>query len=332
MKDHFVLFIFALVACMGIAFISSGMEAGVFALSRLRIRKLQRSGNKRAQVLYHFLEKPEEFLWTILVGNTVATISSYCILGTGLFELAHGRFYVAIPSFFLGIFVYFVFCDLLPKMLFRTYPNRLCLLMARPFRLLYLVLRPLVSLVERFAKSLLTLTGGKTFSGNLFANREELRFLMQESAQDFSTEERAMINRVLDLQNRLVRHVTRPLEEAIGINAEAPASEALEIARTHKVSRIPVWQAAQPGGRRKVVGVINLRRVLFSGTFDETKPAREYTTPVLFLNEDLRLEEALRRMQKSGRRLAIVLGRDHKEVGLISLHDILKMIFGEVNL
>ncbi|MDB6055026.1 MAG: putative hemolysin protein [Verrucomicrobiales bacterium] len=332
MKDHLFSYVFALVVCMGIAFISSGMEAGVFALSRLRIRKLQRSGNKRAQVLYHFLEKPEAFLWTILVGNTVATLSSYCIIGAALYEVTQGRLYLAIPSFFLALFVYFIFCDLLPKMLFRTYPNRLCLLLARPFRLLYLVLRPFVSMVERFAKSLLTLTGGKTFSGNLFANREELRFLMQETAQDFSSEERAMINRVLDLQNRLVRHVTRPLDEAIGIDGDAPASEALEIARTHRVSRIPVWQSAQGGSRKKVIGVINLRRVLFSGTFDESKPAKEYTTPVLFLNEDLRLEEALRRMQKSGRRLAIVLGRDHREVGLISLHDILKMIFGEVSL
>jgi CBS domain containing-hemolysin-like protein len=46
----------------------------------------------------------------------------------------------------------------------------------------------------------------------------------------------------------------------------------------------------------------------------------------------MRLEEALRRMQRSGQRLGIVLGRDQREFGLISLHDILKFIFGEVGL
>jgi CBS domain containing-hemolysin-like protein len=52
----------------------------------------------------------------------------------------------------------------------------------------------------------------------------------------------------------------------------------------------------------------------------------------LYLDEDLRLEVALRRMQRSGQRLAVVLGRDQREIGIVSLQDILKLIFGEVSL
>jgi CBS domain containing-hemolysin-like protein len=37
-------------------------------------------------------------------------------------------------------------------------------------------------------------------------------------------------------------------------------------------------------------------------------------------------------MQRSGQRLAIVLGRDRQETGIIGLHDIFKVIFGEVSL
>ena len=55
-----------------LSFFMSGMEAGVFALSRLRIRQLMRAGKPRAKVLHGYLEKPEDFLWTILVGNTLA--------------------------------------------------------------------------------------------------------------------------------------------------------------------------------------------------------------------------------------------------------------------
>src|SRR5438270_3241463 len=65
-------------ACLVLSFILSGMEAGVFALSRLRIRQQMRAGRRSAQVLHSFLEAPENFLWTILVGNTVAT---FLILG-----------------------------------------------------------------------------------------------------------------------------------------------------------------------------------------------------------------------------------------------------------
>ena len=48
------------------------MEAGVFALNRLRVRRLARAGKPSAKLLHGFLENPEKFLWTILVGNTLA--------------------------------------------------------------------------------------------------------------------------------------------------------------------------------------------------------------------------------------------------------------------
>src|SRR5205814_7134414 len=64
--------------CLAVSFLLSGMEAGVFALSRLRIRQQMRAGRRSAKVLHEYLEHPENFLWTILVGNTVA---NFIILG-----------------------------------------------------------------------------------------------------------------------------------------------------------------------------------------------------------------------------------------------------------
>jgi CBS domain containing-hemolysin-like protein len=46
----------------------------------------------------------------------------------------------------------------------------------------------------------------------------------------------------------------------------------------------------------------------------------------------VRLEIALRRMQRAGQRMAIVLAHDGSEVGIVTLEDILKLMFGEVKL
>src|SRR6266700_4961685 len=75
-KAGLIWIVFAI--CLALSFLLSGMEAGVFALSRLRVRQQMRSGRRSAKVLHHFLENPENFLWTILVGNTVA---NFLILG-----------------------------------------------------------------------------------------------------------------------------------------------------------------------------------------------------------------------------------------------------------
>jgi len=193
--------------CLLLSFWLSGMEAGVFALSRLRIRQLARAGRGSARVLHQFLENPENFLWTIIVGNTLV---NFVALGW-FFATVQGQIPVRSAWFVLWfivvVLVFYTFFDLLPKMLFRTYPNRLCLALARPFRLVHVALRPLVAVVEWCARMLLRWTGGKRFSGHLFGNREELRMATQESEQVFSTEERAMINRVLDLENVTVRQI-----------------------------------------------------------------------------------------------------------------------------
>jgi CBS domain containing-hemolysin-like protein len=52
----------------------------------------------------------------------------------------------------------------------------------------------------------------------------------------------------------------------------------------------------------------------------------------LYLNASSRLDEALRRMQRAGQRLAIVLGNDRREAGILSVQDILKIMFGNVTL
>ena len=110
-------------------------------------------------------------------------------------------------------------------MLFRAFPNRLCLLLARPFRLVHNLLRPLVALVEWVSALLLRWSGGKAFTGTWFGNREELRMLMQDSAQDLSSEERAMINRVLDLQTITVRQVMTPFDRVASLPVNAAVGD-----------------------------------------------------------------------------------------------------------
>ena len=315
---------------LALSFFMSGMEAGVFALSRLRIRQLMRVGKPRARVLYGYLEQPENFLWTILVGNTLANF-----VAVGLAVMALFRWFGAHPPLFWAVFaaccfLFYALCELLPKVLFRTFPNRLCLALVGPFRFVHAVLSPPVALLSWFSYRLLQRSGGQTFTGRLFGSRDELRLVMQESAQVFTSDERAMINRVLDLQNRTVGQITTALGRAVTVTARTPMSEVLRLSREKSFTRMPVWQT--DADRPRIVGIVSLKTLLYLTELDEKKTAGDYVKPALFLDETMRLEEALRRMQRSGQRLAIVLGRERQEIGIVSLQDILKVIFGEVSL
>ncbi|MBI4662875.1 MAG: DUF21 domain-containing protein [Verrucomicrobia bacterium] len=324
------LFILFVGLCVALSFLFSGMEAGVFALSRLRIRRQARTGHRRAALLHGYLEDPENFLWSILIGNTLATFLALSMIVVALFDAMSKQPVVFFVVFLAIAFLFYALCDLLPKMLFQLFPTRLCLALAVPFRFIHLSLSPLVSLLTWFSNRLLRLTGGTSLRRHLFASRSELRMATQETAQGLTSEERGMIARVLDLQNLTVRSIAVSLPRVTGVAQQTPAKEVLKLCQEHGLTRLPVWQGE--GSTRRIAGVANLRSFLYAADFDSEKPIGAYVTPALYLREDLRLEEALRRMQRSGQRLAIVLSTDHRELGVVSLQDILKVIFGEISL
>jgi len=316
--------VFAL--CLALAFLLSGMEAGVLALSRIRIRQQMRAGNRRAEALYGYLEHPESFLWTILVGNTLANVVAVSTGALVLYRHFADQPVLLFVTFLAGVLLFYTLFELLPKILFRLYPNRTCMALAIPFRIVYLALRPLVALMTVVSDFLLRWRGGKRFTGHLFGNRDELRLVMQESAQSFSTEERAMINRVLDLQNVSVGHVVVPLEKVVMVEESTTVPQLFALFHERGFSRIPVWRL--DNNQRKIVGVVLLKTLIFEADPNSNQTAREFLKSALFLDSEMRLERALRQMQRSGQRLAIVLDRSGREIGIITLHDVLQLIFG----
>jgi putative hemolysin len=310
-----------------LSFFLSGMETGVFALSRLRIRHLMRAGNPRARALLGYLEKPERFLWTILVGNTLANVMVSSIGVMWLYESLRGRPVLLVAALVLGVLVFYAVCELLPKMLFRHHPNRLCMALVAPFRMVDVALRPVVVLVTALSRLWLQWSGGQRFTGRLFGNRDELRQLMQDSAHGLTSEERTMINRVLDLQNLTVRDVTIPMASVAAVAESMPVAEVKTFSMTCGFSRLPVWKLE--AGQRRISGVLSVWSVLYA----EEKSggvARDFVKPALYLDDGTRLEVALNQMQRTGQRLAIVLDRERRELGVISLQDVLKVIFGGV--
>ena len=139
-----------------------------------------------------------------------------------------------------------------------------------------------------------------------------------------------MINRVLDLPSLTVRQAVIPLAQTATISAQMSVSQALEMCRDRKVTRLPVWEIRD--GQRRIIGLVSLNTLLFQPNVDPNRPVMDYVKPALYVEEDLRLEVALRRMQRSGQRLGIVLGRDRREIGVIGLQDVLRIVFGQVSL
>ncbi|MDH7502350.1 MAG: CNNM domain-containing protein [Verrucomicrobiota bacterium] len=313
---------------LAVSFCCSGMEAGVFALSRLRVRQQMRAGNRSAAVLHGFLENMEDFLWTVLLGNTLSNFV-VMVLAVFLLHSALALHPIWLLAALIGsVFFLYAFADLLPKTLFRQQPTRFCLSLAMPFRLLHLGLSPAVRVLARMSGLLLRITGGSRYTGQLFANREEFRQLMQESSRAISGVEQAIINRVLDLQNLTVGSLTLPIEKAVVATRDTPVAQVLKLCRERNLTRLPLTDP----GTGKVVGIFSLRASLYQKGFDPNLKAEAYLQPALYLPESMRLESALRQFRQSGQRLAIVLDRNRREVGIVTFQDVLRFLVGDISI
>lgn len=317
----------ALASWLGLSFFLNGMEAGVQSLSRLRIRQWLRAGRSGARSLLEYLDRPENFLWTILVGNSLAIFATIALIIAELQSRWGNQPALFWPALLLSGGCLYVFTDLLPKTLFRRFPNRLCLNFVWLFRLVHLALSPLVRLVEHFAALLLYLTRGQAQTGRLFGNRDELRALLQESGSALMPGERALINRVLDAQNITVARVATPMSEVPRLTSTTPVTEFLTLARERQWDRLPVWDTQTRDPR--IHGVITLHRVIFEPP-GPPRTCGEFLSPAVFLDETLRIDEALRRLQRGGSQMGIVLGPDRRERGFVTIERLLQTLLGEV--
>ena len=315
--------IILLVISSVISFIFSGIQTGVYSINRSRIKLQMRGGNKGAAILLNFQREPENFYLTVLLGNTIAN---------GVFAIVMALMLKDIPSnllfwslFLLCIFTLYTFCDLLPKKLFSRFPEKLSLAIARPFQVAQFLLIPFVSLIQSLFGNTLTGAVGQPLAKRLFSNREELRKLMEDLDDGLSDGERTMISQVLRLSERTLAQVAIPLNLSVTASADSPISSVIALCKDHRIARVPIWKF--DGGQRKVVGIVTLKTSLYKEDFDSDKLASEYMQPALFLPADLKVEAALKRMQRSGQWLAIVTSESHKEAGIVSLQDILNVVF-----
>src|SRR5678815_666835 len=101
-----------------------------------------------------------------------------------------------------------------------------------------------------------------------------------------------MINRVLDLQSLTVRQAMEPFPQDGRVTTDTPVSEVLAIVRQTQAIRLPVWEKRD--NRQRIAGLINANALLFDSNLDPNRRVGSYLQPALFVDEDMRVEVALR--------------------------------------
>lgn len=327
------------VVCLMLSAFFSSAETAFFALSPLRLKKLEDEGDVRAAEILKVLADKQKMLITLLMGNTLVNVASTAIATSFFIDyLPKSRLTeligvgptvsVAVSSVIMTV-VLLVFGEITPKTvaIFGAYGYSRAVV--KPLRLFMFVLSPFSSMTIWFISRFFPRYADWNSHLGSSTSMEEIDsyFTLGEEVGIIERDEKEMISSVFEFGDTLVREVMVPRPDIIAMPISIGLEDLLKFIREDGHSRFPVYD----GNIDKVVGILYVKDILIKLTeiqvnYDLFKLLR----PPFFVPETKKLNDLLSEFQKRKQHLAMVVDEYGGISGLVTIEDLLEEIVGEI--
>ncbi|MFT5730532.1 MAG: CBS domain containing-hemolysin-like protein [Desulforhopalus sp.] len=280
---------------------------------------LKKSGNAAAEHLQHLRSDIDEPITAILTLNTIANTVGAAVAGAAAAKLFGDENLILFSAIFTLSILFF--SEILPKTIGVTYAYKLAPLISYPLRAMVFILKPIVWLC-RSVTNMLPQRDEETISA------EELQTIASLSREsgDLEENEEKVINNIIDLKAKIVRHVMTPRTVTFSMEEETKVSEAMELLKEFgSHSRIPVYRD-EPNN---VSGIVMLKDVLgaaANGAKDISLAS--FKIPAHFVPETAPLNRILIDFFDRRYHLFVVVDEYGTMTGVISLEDVIEEIVG----
>jgi putative hemolysin len=320
---------------------------GLFAMSemalassrRARLAAMAEDGDGGAQAALKLMDQPTQFLSTVQVGITSIGIINGIIgeaaFSADLAQWLHGwglsprSAGIAATAIVVAIITYItiLFGELVPKRIGQLYPEQVSRWAARPMRWLSKVAGPFVRMLSGSTQAILKLLAIDT-SKQRGMTEEEIAHSLEEGvdAGVIEQHEHQMVRNVFHLDDRPLTSMMVPRSEVQWLDATLPVREALKRAGEGDAHS---WYPVARGSLDDVVGLVSVARLISLGPAHEG-PIEPHAEPAVFVPETLTGMELLEQFRSQAARLVFVVDEYGVVQGLMTPHDLLEAITGEL--
>jgi magnesium and cobalt exporter, CNNM family len=306
----------AILGCWAISFLFSGIEAGLLSIDPVRLRNHVKQRQRAALRLNRLLKSPERLLVTVLLVTNMADILGLLLLTRRLvWSFGYKGYFLAL---LIALPVYLFVLAVSPKLLFRRFPFRALARLASLLEVVWLILWPLLELGSLLRRALFGKRSDER--GRLFA-REELKQITAQSEREGSitATERAMIHNVVDFRGIKARDVMVPMPQVVAVPPDATIADAIELARTANVDRLPV--VTSEGNAH---GLVNVLDVLLDRNGD--RQLTRYIRRIVTADADEPAFRVVQRLRAARLSLAAVLDRQRNLLGIVTIEDLVRRL------
>jgi putative hemolysin len=320
---------------------------GAFAMSemalassrRARLAAMAEAGDGGAQAALKLMDQPTRFLSTVQVGITSISVITG-ILGEAAFSeqlagwlRAHGfpprASGGAATAIVVTIITYIniLFGELVPKRIGQLYPEAVSRFAARPMRGLSKAASPFVKLLSASTQAVLKLLAIDTTARRRMTE-EEIAHSLEEGvdAGVIEQHEHQMVRNVFHLDDRALISMMVPRSDVVWLDAATSVRDALRRAGEGEAHS---WYPVCRGSLDDVIGVVSVSRLISLGPAHEG-PVEPHAVAAPFVPETLSGMELLEQFRMQAARIVFVVDEYGVVQGLITPHDLLEAITGEL--
>ncbi|PRY10672.1 putative hemolysin [Pontibacter ummariensis] len=314
-------------------------EIALVSVKRSRIEQKAAEGSYSAQTVLQLLEDPENFLSAVQVGITLIGIVAGAYGGAALSDDLLPVIAAVAPLapyapqlsivIVIGLITYFtiVVGELLPKTIALNNPDGIALAVAPIIKAFTVLTFPLVKLFSGSTSLLTRLLGIKKQDSEASLTEEELRHMIRIAGKEgvLEKEEQRIHDNIFYLYEQRNRSLMTYRTDVEWLDLNWTPEQIQEAISRGAHTKFPVCQ----GDLDNVVGVLSVKDY-FECISRESVQLQSILSKPIFLSEHMLAMNTLKLFQQKRQYLAFVVNEFGSIVGIITLHDIMEAIVGDL--
>lgn len=315
------------------AFFSS-CETAFLAIQKPELRAMREDKKLTSRLVVRMLDDPGRLLTSILVGNMLVNTLIGVTLGTRIKDVFEFSFGLPAPVAYLMAIVLttgalLFFGEITPKVFAVRAQARYARVAVIPLMVADRMIAPLRKGLIHVTDFLFRVTHFHELRAAPYITDVELKSMLANGEVKGSIEEdgRQMIRRILEFHDVQLREIVVPRLDIVSVAEDATVADALTVFRENEYSRMPVCR----DDLDHIIGVLFAKDLLPSVLRNDLdRQVKTLARPAHFVPETMSVQDFIKDVQRRRSHLAIVVDEYGGTEGLVTLHDAVEQIVGDI--
>ncbi|MBQ4330843.1 MAG: HlyC/CorC family transporter [Spirochaetaceae bacterium] len=316
----------AVVVLIILSMIFSSSESAFLSINRLRIRFLRSKKDRGAIRVGRLLDRKEQLLNTVLVGNNIVNIAITALL-TSLALQLFGSSGVGIATLASTV-VLLIFGEITPKTVGSRHPEPVAFLFSGLISFSMKLLSPLVFVFSGFARLASRALGIKSNQKTVSFTEDEIKNFIDVGEEEgvLEQDEKRMMHRVFRFTDLAAKDIMVPRTKIVAISLTASYHSIIELAQQSRLSRFPVYRQ----NLDDIVGVLYIKDMMFYQGKSDNFFVQDIMRPPLYIVGTKKMSSVQQMLRENRQSLAVVIDEYSGTDGILTTEDISREIFGTV--